>query len=702
MEELIPVINKLQNVFNVVGTNEDINLPQIVVIGSQSAGKSSVLENIVGREFLPRGSGIVTRGPLILQLHRIPANGNGNEEEWGTFEHRPHDVFYDFKEIRDEIIRETDRVTGNNKGVSNIAISLNIYSPQVLNLTLVDLPGMTRVPVGDQPSDIELQIRNMIMIYIKNPNSIIVAVSAANTDLANSDALQLAREVDPDAERTIGVITKIDIMDKGTDALEVLEGKVIPLKLGFVGIINRSQHDITSGKSIRDALTYEKEYFRNNPSYRSIAHLHGTEYLTKRLNTILMNNIRAKLPSLKEKVNKLVDEAETEMKVYGSSPFNEDKGALLLSIITNFSNKYKDAIEGKMIDLNVKQLYGGARINYIYYEWFGKLLDKLDPLEELSDNDIRTTIKNATGTKNALFIPEIAFELLVKRQIARLVEPSIHCAELVNDELNKIINQICDQESKELSRFTVLREKILEVVEDLLRISKINTINMINDVLQIELSYINTAHPDFIGTRGAINNITEKIVEEKVRERETQIIAEYETKKQMQNNQKSKGGETNIQPSPNTTKDNTQNLNNLNWTGYLTSKETEKSKKKKRRKKENINLDVPRSIKLEGNLTEREEFETELVKQLLISYFNLVRKNIIDIIPKCIMFYLVNNSKQEIQNTIVTKLYKEDFLDELLSESTEIIQRRKRTRTKLKALKQAKDILNEVKEFDIK
>jgi len=483
-----------------------------------------------------------------------------------------------------------------------------------------------------------------------------------------------------------------------------LEGKVIPLKLGFVGIVNRSQQDIISGKQIRDALIYEKEYFRNHPSYRSIAHLHGTEYLTKRLNTILMDHIRAKLPSLKDKINKLVDEAEVEMKVYGNSPFQEDKGALLLSIITNFSNKYKDAIDGKMIDLNVKQLYGGARINYIYTEWFGKLLDKLDPLEELSDNDIRTTIKNATGTKNALFIPEVAFALLVKRQIARLVDPSIQCAELVFDELQRIINQICDQESKELSRFNILRDKILEVVEELLRTSKINTVNMINDILGIELSYINTAHPDFIGTRGAINNITEKIVEEKVRERETQIIAEHEARKQMQNNLKK--GDTNVQPSTNytaTSRDNTQNINNLNWTGYLTNKETEKSKsKKKRRKKEEIiNLDnVPRSIKLEGSLTEREEFETELVKQLLISYFNLVRKNIIDIIPKCIMYYLVNNSKQEIQNTIVTKLYKEEFLDELLSEAPEIMQRRKRTRIKLKALKQAKDILNEVKEFD--
>lgn len=92
---------------------------------------------------------------------------------------------------------------------------MKIYSPHVLNLSLVDLPGITRVPVGDQPSDIEMQIRNMIMNYIRPKNAIIVAVTAANTDLANSDALQLAKEVDPEGRRTVGVITKIDLMDKG-------------------------------------------------------------------------------------------------------------------------------------------------------------------------------------------------------------------------------------------------------------------------------------------------------------------------------------------------------------------------------------------------------------------------------------------------------------------------------------------------------
>lgn len=223
MEQLIPVINKLQDAFALVEGGSPVDLPQLVVIGSQSSGKSSVLENLVGRDFLPRGSNIVTRRPLILQLFHLPKQNSDQplqqDTEWGEFLHVPNKKFYNFKEIKQEIEQETDRLTGTNKGVSPIPINLKIYSQNVLNLTLVDLPGITKVPVGDQPKDIEAQIRQMIHTYIDRPNSIILAVSAANSDLSNSDALHMARSVDPEGKRTLGIITKLDLMDQGTDAM---------------------------------------------------------------------------------------------------------------------------------------------------------------------------------------------------------------------------------------------------------------------------------------------------------------------------------------------------------------------------------------------------------------------------------------------------------------------------------------------------
>ena len=224
MQALIPIINKLQDVFNTIGS-EHIQLPQIVVVGSQSSGKSSVLESIVGRDFLPRGTGIITRRPLILQLVNVSENesslrssdeGTLGLTEWAKFLHTKNKVYTDFNEVRREIEVETERLSGDKKGICPDPINLKIFSTRVVNLTLVDLPGLTKVPVGDQPEDIEVQIRNILLKYISNPNSIILAVTAANTDFATSEALKLAREVDSDGRRTLAVITKLDLMDAGT------------------------------------------------------------------------------------------------------------------------------------------------------------------------------------------------------------------------------------------------------------------------------------------------------------------------------------------------------------------------------------------------------------------------------------------------------------------------------------------------------
>ncbi|XLR58690.1 hypothetical protein S83_009362 [Arachis hypogaea] len=195
---VISLVNRLQDIFSRVGIQNTIELPQVAVVGSQSSGKSSVLEALVGRDFLPRGNDICTRRPLVLQLVQTKRHPDGTEEEFGEFLHLPGRRFHDFSQIRREIQAETDKEAGDNKGVSDKQIRLKIFSPNVLDITLVDLPGITKVPVGDQPSDIEARIRTMIMSYIKVPSCLILAVTPANLDLANSDALQMAGIADPD------------------------------------------------------------------------------------------------------------------------------------------------------------------------------------------------------------------------------------------------------------------------------------------------------------------------------------------------------------------------------------------------------------------------------------------------------------------------------------------------------------------------
>lgn len=213
-------------------------------------------------------------------------DAESNLDEWGEFLHVPGQKFYDFNKIRDEILKETESKTGRNAGISPAPINLRIYSPNVLTLTLVDLPGLTKVPVGDQPRDIERQIREMVLKQISKPNAIMLAVTAANTDLANSDGLKLAREVDPEGQRTIGVLTKVDLMDEGTDVVDILAGRIIPLRLGYVPVVNRGQRDIENKKAISTALENEKNFFENHKAYRNKSSYCGTPYLARKLNLV--------------------------------------------------------------------------------------------------------------------------------------------------------------------------------------------------------------------------------------------------------------------------------------------------------------------------------------------------------------------------------------------------------------------------------
>ncbi|KAK1559906.1 hypothetical protein Q3G72_019833 [Acer saccharum] len=336
MESLIGLVNRIQRACTVLGDYGGGDstfsslweaLPTVAVVGGQSSGKSSVLESIVGRDFLPRGSGIVTRRPLVLQLHKT----EDGSQEYAEFLHLPRRKFTDFALVRKEISDETDRVTGKTKQISPIPIHLSIYSPNVVNLTLIDLPGLTKVAVEGQAETIVQDIENMVRSYVEKPNIIILAISLANQDIATSDAIKLAREVDPTGERTFGVLTKLDLMDKGTNALDVLEGRSYRLQHPWVGIVNRSQSDINRNVDMIVARRKEREYFATSPDYGHLASKMGSEYLAKLLSKHLESVIRARIPSITSLINKSVEELESEMDHLGQ-PIAVDAGGTAFSM----------------------------------------------------------------------------------------------------------------------------------------------------------------------------------------------------------------------------------------------------------------------------------------------------------------------------------------------------------------------------------
>ncbi|CAA0830999.1 Dynamin-related protein 3A [Striga hermonthica] len=719
---VIPIVNKLQDIFAQLGSQSTIELPQVAVVGSQSSGKSSVLEALVGRDFLPRGNDICTRRPLVLQLVQRKRKNDGTDEEWGEFLHLPGKKFFDFNDIRREIQAETEREAGGNKGVSDKQIRLKIFSPNVLDITLVDLPGLTKVPVGDQPSDIEARIRTMIMSYIKRPSCLILAVTPANSDLANSDALQMAGIADPDGYRTIGIITKLDIMDRGTDARNFLLGKVIPLRLGYVGVVNRSQEDILLNRSIKDALIAEEKFFRSRPVYSDLAERCGVPQLAKKLNQILVQHIKTVLPGLKARISTALVSVAKEHASYGEiTESKAGQGALLLNILSKYSEAFSSMIEGKNEEMSTSELSGGARIHYIFQNIFVKSLEDVDPCEDLTDDDIRTAIQNATGPKSALFVPEVPFEVLIRRQIARLLDPSLQCARFIYDELIKMSHRCM---VNEMQRFPVLRKRMDEVIGNFLREGLEPSETMIGHIIEMEMDYINTSHPNFIGGSKAVEIALQQTKPSRIaavpRQKDS---GDSDKAPNSERSQKSRAilarqangivPEQNARPVAEVEKP-APPVNNTssNWgiSSIFGSHDNRTSVKENSTSKpfsepvqimeqgiSMIHLREPPSVlRPSESHSDQEAVEIAVTKLLLRSYYDIVRKNVEDSVPKAIMHFLVNHTKRELHNVFIKKLYRDNLFEEMLQEPDEVATKRKRTRETLRVLQQAFRTLDEL------
>ncbi|KAI6677190.1 hypothetical protein NL676_037986 [Syzygium grande] len=474
MESLIGLVNKIQRACTVLGDHggEGMSLwealPSVAVVGGQSSGKSSVLESVVGRDFLPRGSGIVTRRPLVLQLHKT----DRGQSEYAEFLHAPKRKLTDFAAVRKEIQDETDRITGKSKQISNIPIHLSIYSPNVVNLTLIDLPGLTKVAVEGQPETIVEDIENMVRSYVEKPNCIILAISPANQDIATSDAIKLAREVDPSGDRTFGVLTKLDLMDKGTNALEVLEGRSYRLQHPWVGIVNRSQAEINRNVDMIAARRKEREYFETSPEYGHLASKMGSEYLAKLLSQHLETVIRQRIPSIIALINKTIDELNAELDRIGR-PIAVDSGAQLYTILElcrAFDRVFKEHLDGGRP--------GGDRI-------YGKL-----PFDRhLSLKNVQKVVSEADGYQPHLIAPEQGYRRLIDGSINYFKGPAEASVDAVHLVLKELVRKSIAA-TEELKRFPSLQADIANAANEALERFREESRRTVIRLVDMESSYL--------------------------------------------------------------------------------------------------------------------------------------------------------------------------------------------------------------------
>lgn len=418
-EELMVLTRKLIEVRNILKSidkesdSHSLTLPSIVVIGSQSSGKSSVLEAIVGHEFLPKGNNMVTRRPIELTLiHTEPSLiKRGEVIEYAEFPGMGIGRMTDFKQVQ-KTLYDLNIAVPSSECVSEIPIELRIHSPHVPDLTLIDLPGYVQIAGMDQPEELREKISDLCEKYIAEPN-IILAVCSADVDLANSPALRASRKVDPLGLRTIGVVTKMDLVDPQIGNSILMNNKY-PLALGYIGVVcknklgifsNGKGHDSASGEGnlSSSVMKQEDDYFDSNREFfrapargvnAGVEPLTGTDTLRRRLMSVLEESMGSSLHGIANAVQVELEETGYQFKVQyndrsitAESYVAETMDALKLRF-SEFANSFgkpqvrnllKQSLDEKVLDIMAQLYWSDERI---------KELTKLSDDKKISEEDL--------------------------------------------------------------------------------------------------------------------------------------------------------------------------------------------------------------------------------------------------------------------------------------------------------------------------
>ncbi|CAL8129032.1 unnamed protein product [Orchesella dallaii] len=643
MGTVMGVMNKLYDVFNRLKLDgKGINLPQIVVCGSQSAGKTSILESIAGEEFLPRGTGIQTRCPIVLQL--VHTKGNS---KWMEFGHDPERKYEDWNEVKSMIEELTMDIERRGEVVTRRPITMKIYSPEVVDLTLVDLPGLVENCVDGQPEDLVEKIQELVLKYIQNPNSIILAVTAATTDIADSKCIRMAREVDPDGVRTLGVLTKLDLMDQGTTASEVLEGKKIKLKLGIVGVVNRSFSDTQKGKSVSDGLEKERKFLAKH--YPKICSEHGTSTLINKTSSLLLNKITKSLPSVKARVEELIFTSTKRIQELGGDIQAVDKQRTFIHHIDRFNKSYCGEVDGRRRDVSTTKVSTSSKIKVIFDTVFKQKVTNLKP-DSFTDEEISNAVLNSHALHSLQSVADDAFQELAKRVIQKLRPLVMNCTELVYMEMLKAIKTCFDPEAT--VRYPKLNNNIEVVASDLINQRYMACKTYLEDYMNAEAAIAKTSKPQFLKL---LQSISKK---GGVEESNSDQNYNYKNSDNERSNDDTSDGEA--------------------FNDSDSDEDSYKANKKK---------SFAKAPKANGHGN---------VRKLIQCYFDLSKTDMIDHVPKAIAYKLVYGVVDEMNKELMMTLNTADKVEELMLEAGNIKEIREKTVKLLNGYKEAREIIDEI------
>jgi Dynamin central region/Dynamin family len=405
-DNIRPLLDAVDQLRLLKVSQEGIQLPTIVVVGDQS----SVLESLASIS-LPRGQGICTRVPLIMLLQGDP----DATQPVLHLEYQNKNMPTTESDITTAINEATTEIAGAGKGISGVPITLVVKKKDVPDLTLVDLPGITRVPVKGQPDDIYEQISNIIMEYIAPKESIILNVLSATVDFPTCESIRMSQKVDQLGERTLAVVTKSDMAPEGL--LEKVTVDDVRIGLGYICVRNRL------GDETYEEARHEEEYlFKTHPLLSKIdKSMIGIPVLAQRLTQIQASIIAKCMPDI---VKKIEDKLRKNMSKLDGMPQKlstiDDAFKTILNIIKVLRESLeKSLIEGEYDEFpDEKSFHGAARIFEMLANYSSTLPDNCPTTDDdLFLMEEVVILEEAKGIWLPNFVSRSAFNILLKRKI---------------------------------------------------------------------------------------------------------------------------------------------------------------------------------------------------------------------------------------------------------------------------------------------
>ncbi|XP_052879836.1 dynamin-related protein 4C-like isoform X2 [Gossypium arboreum] len=481
---LLDVIDRLR-LLNVM--KEGIQLPTIVVVGDQSSGKSSVLESLAGVN-LPRSQGICTRVPLIIRLQN---HARPRSELY--LEYSGKMVPVEEPQIATAINIATDEVAGPGKSISDIPLTLVVRKDGVPDLTMVDLPGITRVPVHGQPDNIYEQIRHIIIQYITPKESIILNVLSATVDFSTCESIRMSQQVDKNGERTLAVVTKVDRAPDGL--VDKVTADDVNIGLGYICVRNR-----IGDESYEEARKEEARLFETNAHLSCIdKSIVGVHVLAEKLVQIQAKAIAKCLPAIVQNISAKLDANVSELeKMPKALTSIADATQAMMRIIQAAKESLKKLLwRGEFDEYpedNTK--HGTARL----VEMLNQFSYELHNCEEsnLSKDFLTEEIKGleeAKGIELPNFLPCEAFLRILRRKVERISYLPIKFTEKYWDYIDNVMIFVLTRHSE---MYYHLQVSAKGAAHNLVQKLREQSINRAKEIVEMEKLTGYTCNPDYM------------------------------------------------------------------------------------------------------------------------------------------------------------------------------------------------------------